>query len=209
MKLTDRQSDVLKAEGHILVTGGPGSGKTTISILKAAQIAESVLRPGQKVLFLSFARATVSRVMEAIDHEQTISRVQKRHIEVDTYHSYFWRLLRTHGYLVGLPRRLAILTPSAEAIALSGVRSSLLSGTSQGDATNATRLAEKTERLRLATVEGRVCFDLFASYAADIVNGSDRIRRLVAEMYPVVILDEFQDTNLSQWQVVRALGKLS
>jgi len=62
MKLTNRQKEVLESSGHLLVTGGPGSGKTTISILKAADVAVAT-RPGQEVLFLSFARATISRVV--------------------------------------------------------------------------------------------------------------------------------------------------
>jgi DNA helicase-2/ATP-dependent DNA helicase PcrA len=66
---------------------------------------------------------------------------------------------------------------------------------------------EQQERLRLAYGEGRVCFNLFATTVADILTGSERIRRLVATMYPVVILDEFQDTNAEQWRVVRALGQ--
>ena len=67
--LTETQKEIVRTDGHQLVTGGPGSGKTTVSILKAARIAREQLRPGQRVLFLSFARATVSRVMEAIDEE--------------------------------------------------------------------------------------------------------------------------------------------
>ncbi|NQT27408.1 hypothetical protein HQ585_18790, partial [candidate division KSB1 bacterium] len=58
-----------------------------MSILKAAQIVEQNLRPGQKILFLSFARATVSRVLEAIEYEQMIPPKQKRLIDVETYHS--------------------------------------------------------------------------------------------------------------------------
>src|SRR6266566_3072957 len=58
--------------GHLLVTGGPGSGKTTVSILKAAKLARESLPPEARVLFLSFARATVFRVLEAIDEERQI-----------------------------------------------------------------------------------------------------------------------------------------
>ena len=72
MQLTEKQLEIMAAQGHLLVTGGPGSGKTTVSILKAAEIAKQHLGPGQKVLFLSFARATVSRVVEAIEYEQQI-----------------------------------------------------------------------------------------------------------------------------------------
>lgn len=77
MELTEKQLEVLACDGHLLVTGGPGSGKTTISILKAAQLAGSELKPQQKVLFLSFARASVSRVVEAIEQEKSIAREAK------------------------------------------------------------------------------------------------------------------------------------
>lgn len=206
MEPTKAQLEVMDADGHLLVSGGPGSGKTTVSILKAAQIAEAGLRPGQKILFLSFARATVSRVVEAIDHEQKIPPAQKQLIDVETYHSFFWRILKAHGYLIGLPRRLAILTPPGEAIALSQVRSGFPARSLSEEQKAAKKTAEKSERIRLATAEGRVCFDLFAPYVGEILHGSERIRRLVAAMYPVIILDEFQDTNAEQWRVVHSLG---
>lgn len=207
MNLTKGQQDVMTSEGHLLVTGGPGSGKTTISILKASQIAEHRLHPGQKVLFLSFARATVSRVIEAIEHEQKIPTAQKQLIHVETYHSFFWRILKTHGYLVGLPRCLSILTPSSEAIALSSIRSAFPVRGATDMQKQARKSLEDKERIRLAHHEGRVCFDLFATYVGDILQGSFRIRRLIATMYPVIIVDEFQDTNEAQWQVVQALGE--
>jgi len=207
MELTEKQIQVLNADGHLLVTGGPGSGKTTISIFKAAQVAETILRPGQGVLFLSFARATVSRVVEAIEFEQKIPTKIKRRIDVETYHSFFWRILKAHGYLVGLPRDLTILVPSAEAIALSDVRNSHGADSKLNETQKqAKRAAETAERYRLATEESRICFDLFAPYVGDLLHGSETLRRLMATMYPVIILDEFQDTNPGQWRVVQALG---
>jgi DNA helicase-2/ATP-dependent DNA helicase PcrA len=205
--LTEVQKDVLKADGHQLVTGGPGSGKTTVSILKAAKIAQESLGPGQRILFLSFARATVSRVFEAIDEEGSIPREEKQKIEVDTYHSFFWRILKTHGYLVGFPRRLAILTPPNEAIALSSVRSGYKAASKLSKEEKAEKRArEDAERLRLATEEGKVCFDLFAERVAILLHGSSKVRSLVSTMYPYIILDEFQDTSADQWRVVQALG---
>jgi len=207
MKLTDEQLQVMASNGNLLVTGGPGSGKTTISILKAAQIAAQELGPQQKVLFLSFARATVSRVVEAIDHERSISHELKQRIEVETYHSFFWRILKAHGYLVGLARRLDILTPSAEAIALSATRSGFAPDKNLSDAEKTAKAtAEDRERRRLAGEHGMVCFDLFAPFVGDLLGGSERLRRLIATAYPVVILDEFQDTNSDQWRVILALG---
>ena len=210
MQLTEKQLEIMAAKGHLLVTGGAGSGKTTVAILKAAQIADHALRPGQRILFLSFARATVSRIIDAIEHEQKLPREQKRRIDVETYHSFFWRILKAHGYLVGLPRRLDILTPPGEAIALSDIRSGYAAASKLTDVQKAEKkVAEETERLRLACADGRICFDLFAPYAGDILHGSARIRTLLAAMYFVIIFDEFQDTNAEQWRVVQALGECS
>ena len=116
VELTQTQKDILKAEGHLLVSGGPGSGKT-VSQFKAARLS-AALRPAQSILFLSFARATVARILEAIDEEKEISKEERSRIDVDTYHAFFWRVLKTHGYLVGLPRRISLVTPPNEAIAL-------------------------------------------------------------------------------------------
>jgi DNA helicase II / ATP-dependent DNA helicase PcrA len=202
MQLTNKQRQILESEGHLLVTGGPGSGKTTVSILKASSIAEKNLRSGQRVLFISFARASVSRVMEAIRYETTVAPATKRRIEVDTYHAFFWRILKTHGYLIGLPRSLSILTPPQVAIALSDLR-----GTFAGIPDPERLKREFDEKTRLAKEDGKVCFDLFADYAAEILQRSERIRKLVTTMYPYIVLDEFQDTNAGQWAVVRQLGR--
>ena len=142
MELTEKQREILAADGHLLVTGGPGSGKTTISILKAAQAVDEALGPGQRVLFLSFARATVSRVAEAIQYEHQLPSEQRKRIEVETYHSFFWRIIKAHGYLLGLPRRLSLLPPPAEAIALSAIRNEMGADSKLGY----TELAEKRGR---------------------------------------------------------------
>ena len=196
--LTDSQKAIMRVEGHALVKGGPGSGKTTISILKAANIV-SRLQTGQRVLFLSFARATVSRVIEAIEESGQVSHDSKRGLDVDTYHAFFWRLIRSHGYLFGLPRSHNVLATPGEAVALADIRRRY-TGKAKKD-------REHAEQLRLAMQKGLVCFDLFAEFAGCLLLGSSKICRLVANAYPTIILDEFQDTSDDQWVVIQALGR--
>lgn len=207
-ELTDKQQEVLAADGHLLVQGGPGSGKTTVAILKARKIVHECLKNGQRVLFLSFARATVSRVLEAIDDEDEITPEIKRQIEVDTYHAFFWRLIKTHGYLLGMPRRLGILTPPNEAVALSEIRNEYKSDDKLSqEEWEEKKQREYEERRRLAVEEGLICFDLFAEMAGELLHGSNKIRHLISNAYPVIILDEFQDTAPDQWRVIQALGR--
>lgn len=206
MKLTDGQIGVINAKGNILVSGGPGSGKTTIAILKASNEIERTLKPHQKVLFLSFARASVSRVIEAIEDQPEITARRKSQIEVDTYHSFLWKLLSTHGYLVGLPRRLKVLTPSNVAIALSEVRGSYPKKSSITEQQSNQLRDQCDQKLKeLADVEGKVCFDLFAPYALRLIARSKLICELIQNRYPIIILDEFQDTNSGIWKVIEAL----
>jgi superfamily I DNA/RNA helicase len=61
--IPDPRESVLACDGHALVIGGPGSGKTTLALRKA-RIRAGVV-PGQTVLFLSFSRAAVTRVLDA------------------------------------------------------------------------------------------------------------------------------------------------
>ena len=209
-ELSPDQENILNASGNLLVLGGPGSGKTTVAILKADKLVRERYVSTQKILFLSFARATVSRVLEAVEQHSSITEETRRYIDVDTYHALFWRIIKTHGYLLGLPRRISILSPTEEAVSLSEIRSDYVAERKLSETEKAEKkLREKEERERLAYEEGKVCFDLFAGLAADLLKGSQKIRRLVSLAFPTVILDEFQDTNAGQWDAVKELGQNS
>lgn len=208
MEFTQKQVQVLQSEGHLLVTGGPGSGKTTISIFKARQCLKENLKNYQRVLFLSFARASVSRVIEAIEIEASLEDDIRKRIDVDTYHSFFWQILKTHGYLIGLPRKLDVLTPQRKAIALAQISESFKRPLSDCD-NQAKKELESQELNRLLYEEGMVDFDFFAIGVASILSKSQKIRQLIANKYPIIFFDEFQDTNDGQWDVFKGLGLTS
>lgn len=177
---------IIRQPGHVLVTGGPGSGKTTVALLKALHRSESLL-PEQSILFLSFSRAAVHQVRDRM-RELLESTVRKR-VEVSTYHLFCLRVLEAHGRLLNgcIPR---IITP---------VEERLLKAEHGDDWPG--------ERARLAQQEGRYCFDLFASSVADLLERSSAIRTLYCSRYPLIILDEFQDTDDDQWRLVQALSR--
>ena len=187
---TDENRALMASKGHVLCLGGPGSGKTTMALLKAEEeISNGVLRPGQRILFLSFARATIARVEE---HAATLLRSESRkELEISTYHGFTWSILRSHGYLLTSSTPIKLLPPAESAAALSEV------------ANDKAKLAEKK---RLFYEEGRLDFDLFAGLAEELLNRSKRLRQLVSRTYPIIILDEFQDTDSNEWALIKTLG---
>lgn len=102
-----RQS-ILDEAGPILVTGGPGCGKTTIALAKAQRVIEAGLKPGQTVLFLSFSRAAVARVIEA-SRTQLPKALQSK-LSIQTFHSFFWEVLKAYSFApmpISVMRRFA------------------------------------------------------------------------------------------------------
>lgn len=65
------------------------------------------------------------------------------------------------------------------------------------------------ERRRLFDEDGLLHFDLFAPLCAELLSKSQSLTRIVCDAYPLVILDEFQDTNVDEWQMIQAIGKYS
>ena len=139
--------------------GGPGAGKTTIALLKARKRIEDGLLPGQSVLFLSFSRAAVGRVMEASQRE--VPKSIRNRLSIQTFHSFFWEIIRGHGYLLGAPRRLRLLPPHDEDAARHEYESLGLDWN-----------AERERRFR---EEGSVAFDLFAPKALELLTRSRRL----------------------------------
>lgn len=189
--LSPEKKRLLATEGHVLALGGPGSGKTYIALRKAeGVVAAGSLRAGQRVLFLSFARATVARVAQ---QALALLNAGRDSIEINTYHGFAWRLLQSHGYLLTGGRRITLLPPPEAKARLARVP--------QED--------RDDEMSRLLQEQGLLHFDLFAPLAADLLSRSQRIRNMISDAYPMIILDEFQDTNADEWMMIQRLGMKS
>jgi DNA helicase-2/ATP-dependent DNA helicase PcrA len=192
-KLSEQKIRLLDTDGHILVLGGPGSGKTTIALLKAKGVIEKGMKYAQYVVFLSFARATVARI-EQKTAELRISKLIRQHLEIGTYHGFSWNILRSHGYLLNNKSPLQLLPPPEAASRLANI---------------VDNKEREMEKLRLFEQEGLLHFDLFAGLSAELLSRSRSLTAILCDTYPVIILDEFQDTNADEWNLICTLGKHS
>lgn len=184
---------ILACEGHALVTGGPGSGKTTIALRKAVKRIQEGLAPGQSALFLSFSRAAVARILAAAKLEA--NKAERDQLSIQTFHSFFWDILKAHAYLLGAPGKLSILLPQDEK-AISG-------GIDEDDDGWPEWLVE---RERLFREEGRIAFDLFAPNATELLATSSYLLSSLARRHPIIIVDEAQDTGQFAWRCIELLA---
>ena len=187
---------LIECEQHALVTGGPGSGKTTLALMKGKRRIEAGLNAGQAILFLSFSRAAVTRIAET--SKGVVPREVRSLIKMETFHSFFWSVLQAHAYLLGTPKKLAILLPHDER--------ALSNGIEEGDLLWDAWIEQ---RKQLCFKEGRVAFDLFAPLAEDLLRKSCLIRQLTSKKFPLIIVDEAQDTNPHSWKCVELLSSTS
>lgn len=192
LKLNEERQRLLKADGPLLILGGPGSGKTSIALLKAAEhVKTGRLAPGQQVLFLSFARATITRVAQHA--QKLVSAETRRALDINTYHGFAWSILQSHGYLLSTRRTITLLAPPQAAARFAHLD----------------KAEREAEKLRLFMEEGLLHFDLFASQCADLLQRSSPLASIISDAYPVIILDEFQDTNAAEWAMMQVLGRTS
>ncbi len=188
LELCDKRKAIIAQGGHLLVLGGPGSGKTTIALLKA-QHRFATLKSGQEILFLSFSRAAIRQVL--LRCKEILTSSERRAVTVQTYHAFCMEMLEAHGRLLhGRPVRF--LYPTEERLQKSAF---------DGD--------WHVERERQAAELGLYCCDLFAAGTADLLERCAALRALIADRFPMIIVDEFQDTDDNQWRIVRALAEVT
>jgi DNA helicase-2/ATP-dependent DNA helicase PcrA len=196
LRLDDRHKKIIETGRHSLVLGGPGSGKTTLALLVAENRIEQGLSIGQSVLFLSFSRAAVMRIQDAMS--KSLPAPKRVLLQVQTFHSFFWSVLQAHGYLLGAPRVLSIVPSHDEKAMCNGIKPGHEHWQEWENA-----------RRQLFTEKGRVCFDLFAPLTQELFTRSLRIADRVSTRFPLIVVDEAQDTGTEQWACVKSLSSNS
>lgn len=92
LEVMDMQQELLArsmGEGHRIVRGVAGSGKTLILAFRAEQIARAASLP---VLLLSYANGISGRLENAMQDRGVEDKVV-----ASTFHSWCWKMLRTYG----------------------------------------------------------------------------------------------------------------
>ncbi|MDG3045314.1 UvrD-helicase domain-containing protein [Bacillus sp. B6(2022)] len=114
MKLTKSQKAIVEfLDGPILVTAGPGSGKTSVLTQRIANILEK--RKG-KILALTFSNKAAEEIKERVNDQVLLEDLNR--VKVETIHSFGLDIITNKGNLIGLPSKLSVIEESKDKLEL-------------------------------------------------------------------------------------------
>ena len=216
--------------GPMLVLAGAGSGKTRVITFRIAKLIGSGIA-ADRILGVTFTNKAANEMQQRLGSLIGTKREKKPFIS--TFHSLCVRILREHIELLGYPKRFAIynrgdqeslartvlreinvadtmLKPSQLLFHISNWKSrSVTPATAEFDAdTDKAHLAAIAYRRYQAALKNRGCvdFDDLLLLTEQLFRDHEDCRRSHAARYDHILVDEYQDTNGSQYRIIRALA---
>ena len=219
------------ARGPLLIFAGAGSGKTRTITYRVANLLATHRVPPYRILAVTFTNKAAGEMRARL--EQLAGAELARDLWVGTFHAVCARILRRHHDEVGLSQRFVIYDESDQR----AVMARLLKARGYDERRYPPKwvlsriLAEKREgRGPSELAENEPIPDLGLIYeqyqramiTADAVDFEDLIvhlmrivedpdspgGQLLRARFSYVLVDEFQDTNITQYRLVRALSSV-
>lgn len=206
----EQLSAVEATERAIAILAGPGSGKTRVLSYRARYLLTS--DAGSQALLLTFTNKAAAemkaRALAAVN-------VSSSRIHAHTYHSLCQRILRSHGSLVGIDANFEVMDDqeqqdfAARAARSAGVHNLAKQWSKQRVRRRlpSRQVAEFGAVYEEAKREACVVdFDDLIVYTGELFQRYPEVAEAYGAKYRHLLIDEFQDTNASQFAVVRTLA---
>jgi ATP-dependent DNA helicase Rep len=219
-----QQEAVNYMHGPCLVLAGAGSGKTRVITHKIGRLIQAGMPP-QKIAAITFTNKAAAEMRERA--KGLIGRVAKD-VVVCTFHALGVRMLRQDGAVLGLKPQFSILDSDDVTSILKDAGGSTdiatarqwqwtISGWKSAglNAEQALAQAEDDNARVTAVVMGRyeerltayqsVDFDDLISLPLKLLRDHEEVRQKWQGMMGHVLVDEYQDTNATQYEVLKLL----
>jgi DNA helicase-2/ATP-dependent DNA helicase PcrA len=224
-----QQEAVATLSGPMLVLAGAGSGKTRVVTFRIANLIRHKTRP-DRILAVTFTNKAAAEMQERISG---LLGKQKERPQISTFHAHCVRVLRRHARKLGYPERFAIYDRGdQESLARSVLREIRVPGellrpgdllyqisrwkTASLRPANAGKEA-KSDKEHLAAMgyrryqkslqtAGAVDFDDLLLLTEELFQKHAAVRREEAALFDHLLVDEYQDTNGSQYRIIKGLA---
>lgn len=224
-----QQAAVQSIDGPMLVLAGAGSGKTSVITRKIAWLIEQCHYSPRHIMALTFTNKAAREMKERVGG--LLSRTQTRGLTVSTFHTLGLNLLRREAEQVGLKPNFTLLDSydctalikellardfAAAADQVQFLQNqistwkndlitpeSALSHADHEETAFAARVYAQYERMLKAY--NAVDFDDLIGLPTTLLQRDESVRARWQRQVKHLLVDEYQDTNVSQYQLVRLL----
>ncbi len=220
---------MLATEGPLLVLAGAGSGKTRVITTRIAHLLSLGVDPAS-ILAVTFTNKAAGEMRERV---AAVAGERAREITVGTFHAFCARLLRERGEAIGLDRRFTIcdasdqlstikqamrelrvhetaMQPSAVLARISLAKNRMQTPETilaEGEGGKDQLVGSVFQRYREALGRTRALdFDDLLLETVRLLREHAKVRQHYRERYRYVMVDEYQDTNLPQYEIVREIA---
>jgi DNA helicase-2/ATP-dependent DNA helicase PcrA len=226
--LTKAQREaVTHVDGPLLVLAGPGSGKTRVITHRIAWLLAHGV-PAWQIVALTFTNKAADEMKRRL-----AILAPGQNVWVSTFHRFCARLMRQYARYLGLEENYSIydtsdslavlkrviealelelthITPERILAAISWAKNNLITaGDYQPKAGNpiGNVVAQVYPRYQAELLaSSAVDFDDMLLHVATLLRHHPEIRAQLDQRYRYVMVDEYQDTNLAQYAIVRAMS---
>jgi DNA helicase II / ATP-dependent DNA helicase PcrA len=227
--LTDAQREAAShIDGPMLMLAGPGSGKTRVVTHRIAYLLQQGI-PAHQIAALTFTNKAADEMRSRVE-----SLAPDQPVWMGTFHRFCAKLLRRYAPMVGLSENYSIYdmadskhamkraisiaevstthaSPEQIASVISRAKNRLVTpemmqghlGMSPQE-TLAARVYPVFQQLLLTS--NAVDFDDLLLHIAVLLRQNPEIRSQLDSRFRYILVDEYQDTNLAQYAIVRALS---
>jgi len=228
MKLNQAQQEAVKhKDGPMLVLAGPGSGKTLVITERTKYLITQHKVPENNILVITFTRAAAREMKERF--LRTMGK-DKTGVNFGTFHGVFFTILR-HAYkldtdnIIGEDEKgiwlkeivtkmeleyadekefIGDLMSEISLVKGNRIELSTYYSTTCGDEVFRSIYREYNKRLRR---NNRIDFDDMLLLCYELFTARNDILNLWQQKFRYILVDEFQDINILQYEIVKMLAR--
>ena len=231
-ELNPAQKKAVEAiKGPVLILAGPGSGKTRVITQRVAYLIKVVKINPRRILAVTFTNKAAKEMVERLDK---LVPGSVKELTVGTFHAICARILRIDGKAMGIAPEFVIYdgddqmavikrclqelnldpkqhSPQAIAAAISNSKSKMISAADylkHGRSYFEEVVARVYERYEKMLGESKALdFDDLLVKTTLLFRKHPEVLARYQERYIHVMVDEFQDTNLVQYELIKQIGE--
>ncbi|MFS0927816.1 MULTISPECIES: ATP-dependent helicase [Enterococcus] len=224
MNLTNSQQEIVDyIDGSLLVTAGPGSGKTRVLTQRIARILE--LKKG-KVLALTFSNKAAEEITERVKKQLSVENHER--IKVETIHSFCLDLVLNRGNQIGLEAGLTVIedrNDKLEILKRAYFNSKMMLPEDKILHKELRAIEEHKKNFlypdnieynsefrdifetynNLLKSNRMIDFDDILYYSYRILIESPSVAKNYTRLFKYILIDEAQDLNNTQYRIIKAL----